>query len=349
MHILNSNFKSGKVSVLITEGDDLWYLKQLIDPGDLVKGKTTRKIRIGNSENAKVTKKTMTLTVEAETVEFGDDGASLRINGLIKDGPEDLPRDNYHAISIVEQSQITITKSTWMAYQKQKLQEASKTKYSYLFCLFDREEALIAVTQKFGYKILVKLKGSVAKKAQDVTITKDFHTELIEAIKQYNDRLQPEKIIIASPAFYKEDLFKKVKDDKIRMKTILSACSDISERSLDEVLKRPELSDALKFSRAREEQLIVDELLKEINKNNLATYGWKETSNAIKLGAISALIITEKYIQKQKEDNKFAQLDEQMRHVDALKGKIHLISSEMDSGKKVDGLGGIAALLRYKL
>tara|TARA_Y100000310_G_scaffold324914_1_gene387521 strand:+ start:30306 stop:31355 length:1050 start_codon:yes stop_codon:yes gene_type:complete len=349
MHILKSNFKTGKVTVLVTEGDDLWYLRQLIDPGDLVKGKTTRKIKIGSSENAKVTKKTMTLTVEAETIEFGDTGDSLRVNGLIKDGPEDLPKDNYHAISIVEQSEISIIKSNWMAYQKQKLKEASETKYSYLFCLFDREEGLLAVTKKFGYDVLVKLKGSVAKKAKDVTITKDFHLELIKAIEMYNSRLKPEKIILASPAFYKDDLYKKIKDSGLREKIILAVCSDISERSLDEVLKRPELSYALKFSRAREEQLIVDELLKEINKDNLAAYGWKQVLNAIKLGAVAALIITEKYIQKQKEEKKFIDLDEQMKHVDALKGKIHLISSEMDSGKKVDGLGGIAALLRYKL
>jgi stalled ribosome rescue protein Dom34 len=31
------------------------------------------------------------------------------------------------------------------------------------------------------------------------------------------------------------------------------------------------------------------------------------------------------------------------------KGEIHIISSEFDAGKKLDGLGGIGAILRYKM
>ena len=34
--------------------------------------------------------------------------------------------------------------------------------------------------------------------------------------------------------------------------------------------------------------------------------------------------------------------------VDSLKGKIHIISSKHEPGKKLNGLTGIAALLRYK-
>ena len=66
MKILSSDFKKGNVSLHIEDLDDLWQLSHIIDPGDLVKAKTTRKVKIGNSENAKVTKKTLTLTIEAE-------------------------------------------------------------------------------------------------------------------------------------------------------------------------------------------------------------------------------------------------------------------------------------------
>ena len=38
-----------------------------------------------------------------------------------------------------------------------------------------------------------------------------------------------------------------------------------------------------------------------------------------------------------------------MRIVDKSKGEIEIISSEHDAGKKLDGLGGIAAILRFKL
>ena len=42
-------------------------------------------------------------------------------------------------------------------------------------------------------------------------------------------------------------------------------------------------------------------------------------------------------------------LDELMKKTEEMKGKIYLISSDHEGGKKLDGLGGIAAILRYKL
>lgn len=344
MNIIKKDFKNGKVTVRITDPDDFWYLSQLIEPTDLIKGKTTRKVKIGDSE--KVAKKTYHLTIEAETIELTE--SSVRVNGKIKDGPEDLPRDSYQAITGEIESELTITKPQWLSYQKQKLQESSEKKYNYLILLLEREEALFAVTQKFGFKILAKVKGDVPKKGKKTEILKDFHAELLKALETYDARLTPESVVIASPAFYKEDFAKKIRDEPLRKKIILATSSGVSEASLDEVIKRPELSSALKSSRMREEQVVVDELLLAIKKD-LASYGIKDVTKSVEAGAVSSLVLTDEFIKKQREKKTFEKIDELMKHVDNLQGKIHVISSDHDGGKKVNGLGGIAALLRYKL
>ncbi len=349
MQLTNSNFKKGMVRLRINDPDDLWYLSHIIDAGDLITSITTRKVKIGDSENAKVAKKTFLVTIEAETIDFSAAGHALHINGTIKDGPEDIPRDSYQSISLEIDSECTIQKEQWLTYQKQKLEEASKTKYSYLLCIFDREEALFALTKKFGYEVLAKTQGEMPKKAKLEEIKKDFYEEIIKNLQLYYDRYNPEKIILASPAFYKEDLFKRISQKDLRAKIVLATSSDVSETSLDEVIKRPELKEVLKQSRAREEQLLVEEALLEISKNNLAVYGLEEIKKAITAGAVSALIITDKYIHQQREQKTYSQLDEQMKKVDAAQGKIHIITSIHDSGKRIDGLGGVVALLRYKL
>jgi len=349
MQLTNSDFKKGTVRLRINDPDDLWYLSHIIDAGDLITSITTRKVKIGGSENAKVAKKTFLVTIEAETIDFSAAGHALRINGTIKDGPEDIPRDSYQSISLEIDSECTIQKEQWLTYQKQKLEEASKTKYSYLLCIFDREEALFALTKKFGYEILAKTQGEMPKKAKLEEIKKDFYEEIIKNLQLYYDRYNPEKIILASPAFYKEDLLKRISRKELRAKIVLATSSDVSETSLDEVIKRPELKEVLKQSRAREEQLLVEEALLEISKNNLAVYGLEEVKKAITAGAVSALIITDKYIHQQREQKTYSQLDEQMKKVDALQGKIHIITSIHDSGKRIDGLGGVVAMLRYKL
>ena len=83
MQFITSDFKKGFAKLKVNDKDDLWYLSQLIDRGDIIKGKTTRKIKIGEGENAKSVKKTLALTIAAETVELTE--ISLRINGKVKE------------------------------------------------------------------------------------------------------------------------------------------------------------------------------------------------------------------------------------------------------------------------
>ena len=67
------------------------------------------------------------------------------------------------------------------------------------------------------------------------------------------------------------------------------------------------------------------------------------------MGAVKILLITDSLMQKLREKNDFQKLDILMKNVESQKGEIHIISTEHDSGKKLNGLSGIAAILRYKL
>lgn len=349
MHLIHSDFKKGTVKLRVTDSEDLWYLTHLIDSGDLLTGRTTRKIKLGDSENAKTVKKTFTVMIEAESIQLNETGTSVRVNGLIKSGPEEIPQGVYQAIELQEGEEFVLQKVHWLSYQKQKLQEATEKKYLYLLCLFDREEALFALTKKKGFKILVHLYGEAAKKRNIVEIKKDFYEEIIKVLETYDARYAPEAIILSSPAFYKEDLLKKITAPELKKKIALVTCSDISERSLDEVIKSPELEKTLQTSRARQEHLLVEELLQEISKNNLAVYGWKETKVASEAGAVRILIVTDAFIHKKKLAGEYQELDSILKYIDTLQGEVHILSSEQEAGRRVDGLGGMAALLRYKM
>ncbi len=348
MDILQSDFKKGTVNLRINNLDDLWYLHSIIEPGDLIRGKMTRKVKVGDTENATVTKKTLTLTIEAETIEFGSSATSLRINGKIKEGPEDLPRESYQAIAIEEGSEVLITKARWLSYQQQQLEQATQKKYLYLFCLFDREEVLFAITKKYGFEVLSTLQGDVAKKENNQQLGKDFFAEIIKHLEEYTQRYQPQHIILASPAFYKEDLAARITQPALKSKLVLATCYDVTQAALNDILKQPELAAILKNSRAHQEHILVDTLLKEINTKGKAAYGWREVADCIQQGAVQELLITEEYLKLRKEKDTFAELENAITTTEQSGGKIHIISSQHDAGSKLDGLGGIAAILRYK-
>ena len=50
-----------------------------------------------------------------------------------------------------------------------------------------------------------------------------------------------------------------------------------------------------------------------------------------------------------RDENSYGRLEAIMKVVEQAKGSITIITSEHDGGKKLDGIGGIGAILRYKV
>jgi len=352
MKLIFSDFKKGQVKVKIENLDDLWYLNQIIESNDQVKGKTLRKIKIGDGSERKqkVTKKTVFLNIEVEKVEFSKFSNVLRVSGTVKEGPEDIPLGSYHTFNLEENTIITIIKEHWLKFQIEKLKESSKAMTSkILICVHDREEAYFALMKKYGYQLLANISGIVPKKADIKQVEGRFYKEIIKQLEEYDKRYNLSKIILASPAFWKEDLMKEIGNEELKGKIILATCSSVGENAINEVLKRPETTEALKQDRISKEFKFVEDLFTEISKNNLASYGLKETKEAAITGAVKTLLITDSFIQKKRMDNQFKEIEEIMRTVEKSKGDVLIINSEYEAGKKLNGLGGIAALLRFKM
>jgi len=350
MKLIHTNIKKGIVKVKIENGDDLWYLSHIIDKEDIIKGKTIRKIKIGQStdRNQKVTKKSIFVAIKVEKIEFHKD--MLRVSGKINEGPDDVRLGSFHTFNVELNSMITIIKEKWLKFQLSKIKDACQdSKKKILLIVHDREEAFIVLLKKYGYEMITHIKGQVQKKS-DLEKTKgNFYKDVLKKIEECEQRFNINQIILASPAFWKEDLMKENTNTDLKKKIILATCSSVDKNGIHEVLKRPEVNEALKQDRFANEIRLVDELLIQISKDNLATYGLKYVKNAADAGAVEKLLITDSLIEELREKNKYKELDDMMQQVESTKGSVIIISSENDGGKKLNGLSGIAALLRYKL
>src|SRR3989344_4176598 len=168
MRILKDNQKRGEVLVKVTTLDDLWYLSQVLDKHDFVTGDTVRKIKLGNGEEGKtqIIKKHARITVEVEKVEFHKYTNALRINGKIKEGPEDVQRGAFHTINVEENDTLLIVKEHWHKYQRDKLKEACKEKLpKILICVLERKEVSFALLKRYGYEYISDFEGEVQEKA----------------------------------------------------------------------------------------------------------------------------------------------------------------------------------------
>ena len=352
MKLIHSDFKRGEAKIKVESMDDLWYLSNVVDNGDVVKGQTTRKIKIGDKDdrNVKIVKKIITLAIEVEKVEFHKYSNNLRISGTIKEGPEDVSKGSYHTINVEDGTVLKIIKPQWLKYQIEKIKEATETKPpNVIICIFDRENAYIATLKRFGYELLTTLKGNVQKKVEVATTISNFYHEIMEVLKSYSEKLKAEKIIVASPSFWKDEFQKNLKDEDLKKKIVYASCASCDESAINEVLKRKEIEQVLKEDRINKEMKFVEELLSEISKNNLAAYGYKQVEEAVSVGAAKMLLITDSYIQQVRETENYNEIEIIMKTTESTDGKVHIISSDHDGGKKLDGLGGIGAILRYKM
>ncbi len=350
MQIITKNLKKSFVKLKIQNLDDLWYLSNIINKGDLIRAQTTRKIKIGKEEQRKqaIVKKKITLTIKVEKIDYKAD--VLRVSGEIIECPEDVQKGSWHSFNLTINSVLTITKEEWLKYQLDWLKQASKEKIpKILICCFDREEAYFALLKRAGYEILSHIKGKVVKKAIEEKLKTTFWQEIAKQIKAYDEKLKLDKVIIASPSFWKEYLVKEIKEPSLKEKIVQASCSSVDKTGLNEILKRPELVNVLKEERVAEEVSLVEQLLIEIKKQGKVSYGLKETETAITTGAVQTLLVTDSFLKQMREQEKTEKINELMKLTEQMKGSVAIISSEHEGGKKLDSLGGIGALLRYRI
>ncbi|HLD02378.1 MAG TPA: mRNA surveillance protein pelota [Candidatus Nanoarchaeia archaeon] len=355
MKILKQEFNKGYVFLKSESMDDLWCLSQVIDDGDLVASKTVRKIKIGDgSEQRKtdVVKRPALIKISVEKVEFAKASNNLRVSGKIVDGPDDVPRGSYHTLTIEEDASLSIEKEKFLNYQINKLKEATSSQSSkVLICTLDRETAAFAILKNYGFEYLSEIEGHIQKKGSpEVVKESTFYSDITKILQEYVSRYGIEHIIIASPAFFKDDLLKEIKKKTdLASRITLATCYSSGKSAIAEVLKRDEVKTVLKQDRTYVETSLVEELFMEIGKNGPAAYGFQQVSAAASIGAVRTLLVTDSLIQESRENNTFNLLDRVMRSVEKSSGDVRIISSENEAGKKLDGLGGIGAILRYRL
>jgi protein pelota len=345
------SFQKSEAKVKVEHADDVYFLSQIVGVGDVVRGKTIRKIKIGDEGDRKqsIVKKPVTLSITVEKVSFSKSVDALRVSGIITSGTGDVQKGEHHTFSLEPGITFTLIKTSWLSFQRKRLEEAASEEVSkVLICVMDRDEAQFALLKKYGYKMLSSIRGKVSKKGMDETQTGGFYKDIISKLEDYDKRFGLVTLVVASPAFWKEDLLKEVSGD-IKKKIILATCNSGGENGINEVLKRPEVTAALQQDRVAKEVALVEKLLVEISKQAKAAYGIRETKQAIESGAVEHLLLTDRYIKELHENEKYADFEKLLKIVEQAKGNVHIISVDHDGGKKLQGLGGIGALLRFQL
>lgn len=343
MKVLKKDLKKGRVDFIVSSFDDLWFLSNIIGIDDLVVSKTERKIKVSSDVNADSAKKTFVLSIVVANISF--QGSVLRISGFIEGGNDFVSKGSHHSFSIKEGDSLSIIKKDWKKFHLDLIDDAvSGFSEKVLILLLDRDRCLFAEVSSSGFNIISEFSGQVKNKKYDEKINKSFFSLVNSELLSLASKFSFGHIVVASPAFWKQDFMKEVTNEEIKKKIILTSCGDVSKVGLNEVLKSKEFSRVVKSARIVRDSELVEKFMVEISKNGLVCYGLNEVLKSIEVGAAKSLIITTDKIKSKEEGVDIKKL---MSDVDVSGGKIFIVDSSNDAGSKLDGLGGVGVFLRF--
>jgi len=344
MRLLHQDRKTGEIKFQVDNLDDLWHLYNIIDEGDLVLAVTFRreeqksdKVRAERGE-----KKRVFLGIRVEKVEFHEFDNRLRITGIIEQGPQDLSA--HHTLNVQEGEALSVIKEHWKDSTLERIKRAldDSKRPSIVFVALENDEATIAIMRQYGMQNLATIYGPSGGKMYEQKTDDDYYLEVIEKIKQLVTEGVP--LVVLGPGFAKETLVSmgKQRAPEAFRKAFIYHTGQAGMAGVHELMKKGMGAEILEGSRVAEETNMVEKVLEEIAKEGMVAYGPNEVQAAVRAGAVETLLVLDPMLRSR-------DLEPLLKAVESARGKVMVVSEHHEAGKKLEALGGMAALLRFRI
>ena len=324
---------------------DLWYLEKLINPGDLVASVSYRKFV---ADSGATERKKIWVKINVESVKFQRFSNNLRILGTIVEGkPEELVSfGSHHTIDVSPGTSVDVEKKKWMKYHMSVLDRAIKASQRpklILVAMDERDAGVFSLTESgLDHITDISISGGGKWGNVDDSIRLKYFHDLAKVLKTYN----VPHIIVGGPGFAKSDFLEFCKSNysDLVSKLVTVDLGSSGRSGINEMLSRPEINKALEDARIARETRLVNQLMAEIGKNGLATYGFEQVKEALDYGAVEKLLMSETFFSDHREE-----CEDLFNVAEQTRAEIDVIGDDYDPGKQLNALGGIAATLRFSV
>jgi protein pelota len=343
-------------------------------PGDIVHGHTSRKVvrRNDATDQTSAERVQLELGIRIRDSSFDPITSILRITGLVVTENDYAPLGSQHSLEVEPHRSFTIVKPEpdgWDSVAAEALKQALSD---------DKDGALAAVVMQEGianiclvtqFRTVLKTRvESVIPRKRDTAADQNagmnkFFEKTLASLQRAADFTSSRPLLLASPGFVAADFKKYIADkgrdksDKVLMNVAKLATVVHSNtghvHSLNEVLKSPEVLAKMKDVRFAKEAQLMDNFFDLLKLDDgRAWYGTKAVEKAVDEGAVGpgggALLINNSLFRSQD----LATRKKYVAIVDKVKdagGEARILSSEHESGQRLNMLGDIAAILNYPI
>ncbi|MET1160225.1 MAG: mRNA surveillance protein pelota [Thermoprotei archaeon] len=350
MKILLIDNKKGIVELIPENDDDLWILYNIIKPGDIVVGTTTREVKISDKGSSK--RIPMKLAVRVEKMEFQPFTDRLRITGIVIEGPDKYGvKGKHHTLSVIPGTRISIIKEKWLSYELEKLRKSSLTNYKVLLVALDYDEVCVAVLTEQGIKYIYEDSSRISGKSDPEAFAQQVSGYIKRVASTLTSLFAKEGvkiIIVASPG----DLAKRVITETsipqgIRVfidSVSIGGCSGIRE-----LIRRDSVRNAIReLSTIRALEIL--EVFKTLLARNheLVAYGVDDVEYAVRNNAVDKLVISSSLLRIYDEEFR-KRIEKILEEGYKRRAEIVIVPEKTDVSIELENFGGIIAILRYPL
>ncbi|KAI0840358.1 hypothetical protein F5Y06DRAFT_238222 [Hypoxylon sp. FL0890] len=361
----------GSVTLLPTEPEDMWHANNLIGPEDIVKAHAIRKVTTETKTGSTMSERVHTNLTIRVTSTFFDPGASqLHVSGTVIVENNFVSLGQYHTLDLELNRPFTLWKKYgWDSVAKETLADALKQ---------DKEGAVAAVVMQEGianicliteYRTILKqrVESTIPKKRSSSTEQdsgmKRFFDKTLSTLVRSIDFSIPRPLLLASPGFVAGDFKKYISEEGARRadKALIAMAKEATVvhsssghlHSLNEILKSSEVLATMKDMKFSKETRYMDDFFDKLKKDDgRAWYGTGPVEKAVREGAVGrgggVLLVNNSLFRSQD----IATRRRYVAMVDKVKedgGEARILSSDHESGQRLDALGGIAAILTYPI
>ena len=228
----------------------------------------------------------------------------------------------------------------WRPIDLERIERAVKASvYGVIHILTIEEgEAELFRLRQYGPESVITITAGSGK-GSDTDTRAGFFGQILTTITDITGPL-----IIAGPGFIKDDFvrFAKSKSGTSADRAIVVETRRIGRGSVQEVIGKGALDKLIDDLQLSREVKMMDEVLLRISQDSAVAYGRQEVREAIEFGAAEQVLVADTLLR----DDEVTHLIEK---AEAMRATIVVLSSGFEPGERLVALGGIAALLRYRL
>jgi protein pelota len=353
MKILHKDFKHGVVKVLVSNLDDLWALYNIVEKNDVVHARTTREVKQDFSARPNSKRIPVNLGVRVQRVYFDRELNRLRVHGIVALAPEELNvRGSHHTLDLAVGDEASVVKEHWYDHQVDRLEKAIHREDPIVVVGLDADEACVAVIRPYGPDVKAEIPSRLPGKNEPEKRDQAMLRYLAEVAKSVESASaeQNARIVVVGPGFVKDNFAAYLRDKYTVVAGKVATVKSVSSGGVSavyETLRIGLIAKVMRENRAMYEISVVEEVLRRLaSKAGNVSHGLEEVERDGLAGAVENLLICDDTL-RGAEDEARVRLENVLRTVEQRAGRVTVVSTQHEGGKKLISLGGLAALLRY--